>query len=59
MVIMVFCNLVQLKLRTSTKQPLSAYRTAAVVAVMRGAAIIRAHDVRETVEALKLVAAVL
>ncbi len=32
---------------------------AAVVAVMRGAAIIRAHDVRETVEALKLVAAVL
>jgi dihydropteroate synthase len=31
---------------------------AAVVAVMQGAAIIRAHDVRETVEALKIVAAV-
>ncbi|MEJ2466012.1 MAG: dihydropteroate synthase, partial [Candidatus Thiodiazotropha sp.] len=32
---------------------------AAVVAVMQGTAIIRAHDVRETVDALKLVAAVL
>ncbi len=32
---------------------------AAVVAVMQGAAIIRAHDVRETVEALKVAAAVL
>jgi dihydropteroate synthase len=31
---------------------------AAVVAVMQGAVIIRAHDVRETVEALKIVAAV-
>jgi dihydropteroate synthase len=32
---------------------------AAVVAVMRGAAIIRAHDVRQTVEALKIASAVL
>lgn len=32
---------------------------AAVVAVMRGAAIIRTHDVRETVDALKVAAAVL
>ncbi|MEJ2453909.1 MAG: dihydropteroate synthase [Candidatus Thiodiazotropha sp.] len=32
---------------------------AAVVAVMQGAAIIRAHDVRETVEALKVASAVL
>jgi dihydropteroate synthase len=32
---------------------------AAVVAVMRGAAIIRAHDIRETVDALKVAAAVL
>lgn len=32
---------------------------AAVVAVMQGAAIIRAHDVRETVDALKVAAAVL
>ena len=31
---------------------------AAVVAVMGGAAIIRVHDVRETVDALKVVAAV-
>lgn len=31
---------------------------AAVVAVMKGAAIIRVHDVRETVDALKVVAAV-
>jgi dihydropteroate synthase len=32
---------------------------AAVVAVMRGAAIIRAHDVKETVEAIKVASAVL
>jgi dihydropteroate synthase len=33
--------------------------SAAVVAVMKGAQIIRAHDVRETVDALKVVGAVL
>jgi dihydropteroate synthase len=39
--------------------PLSASLAAAVAAYERGAAIIRAHDVRETVEALTVARAVL
>lgn len=38
---------------------LPASLAAAVVAVMRGASIVRAHDVAETVDAIKIVAAVL
>lgn len=38
---------------------LSASLAAAVVAVMHGASIVRAHDVAETVDAIKIVAAVL
>ena len=38
--------------------PLSASLAAAVVAYERGATIIRAHDVRETVEALMVAKAV-
>jgi dihydropteroate synthase len=43
---------------TATTGPLSASVAAAVVAYERGATIIRAHDVREHVEALKVAAAV-
>jgi dihydropteroate synthase len=43
---------------TATTGPLSASLAAAVTAYERGATIIRAHDVREHVEALKVAAAV-
>jgi dihydropteroate synthase len=43
---------------TATTGPLSASVAAAVVAYERGATILRAHDVREHVEALKVAAAV-
>jgi dihydropteroate synthase len=43
----------------ATTGPLSASLAAAVAAYERGAAIIRAHDVRETVEALAVAQAVL
>jgi dihydropteroate synthase len=43
----------------ATTGPLSASLSAAVTAYERGATIIRAHDVREHVEALKVAAAVL
>jgi dihydropteroate synthase len=43
----------------ATTGPLSASLSAAVMAYERGATIIRAHDVREHVEALKVAAAVL
>jgi dihydropteroate synthase len=43
---------------TATTGPLSASLAAAVTAYARGATIIRAHDVREHVEALKVAAAV-
>jgi dihydropteroate synthase len=42
----------------ATTGPLSASLAAAVTAYERGATIIRAHDVREHVEALKVAAAV-
>jgi dihydropteroate synthase len=43
---------------TATTGPLSASLAAAVTAYERGVTIIRAHDVREHVEALKVAAAV-
>lgn len=43
---------------TATRGPLSASLAAAVVAYGRGAWMLRAHDVRETVEALAVAAAV-
>jgi dihydropteroate synthase len=43
----------------SVDQRVGGSVSAAVVAVMQGATIIRAHDVRQTVEALKVAAAVL
>jgi len=42
----------------ATTGPLSASLAAAVAAYERGATILRAHDVRETVEALKVAGAV-
>jgi dihydropteroate synthase len=52
-------SLIDKVLNRSVEQRLAAGLSLASMAVIRGAAIVRAHDVRETVDALRMVSAVL